>query len=78
MEQTGEDEYTVIGCMNVEKLFEELDMEQEFEVVSVSGWVMEELDRIPKEGDRFSYKNLEITVLQMKERRVEKVRVKKI
>lgn len=78
MEQTGQDEYVVIGCMNVEKLFEELDMEQEFEVVSVSGWVMEELDRIPKEGDCFSYKNLEITVLQMKERRVEKVRVKKI
>lgn len=75
IEQTGERVYTVLGNTNVEHLFDELDKEQEFDVTTVSGWVMDELGKIPEEGDCFQYEDMTITVLKMSGRRVEKVRI---
>ena len=48
---------------------------EEMEVVTVSGWVMNTLERMPEEGDNFSYQNMDVTVLEMDERRVGKVRI---
>ncbi|MBQ7774665.1 MAG: HlyC/CorC family transporter [Lachnospiraceae bacterium] len=77
IEQKAEAEYIVLGSANVEKLFEELDIEEEVEVVTVSGWVMNLLERIPKENDKVTYKDWEITVLVMNGKRVEKIQIKK-
>lgn len=71
----GEKEYYVSGKTNVERLFEKLGMEQEFDVQTVSGWVMEMLGRIPEEGDTFQYQNMKIMVEHMKEKRVESVHI---
>lgn len=75
IEQIGEKEYHVSGKTNVERLFENLGMEQEFDVLTVSGWVMEMLGRIPEEGDSFQYQNMKIKVEHMKEKRVETVHI---
>ncbi|HIS55938.1 MAG TPA: HlyC/CorC family transporter [Candidatus Fimimorpha excrementavium] len=75
IEKVSETEYFVLGSANVEKLFEELDREEEFEVLTVSGWVMEELDKVPEEGDEFEYEGLKVKVLQMDGKRVGKVRI---
>jgi len=37
---------------------------------SISGWVMEELGRIPSEGDHFVYQTLDVTVTRVDNRRV--------
>lgn len=76
-EKVGEEEYCVLGSANVEKLFEELEIEDEVEVVTVSGWVMNLLERIPKEMDKVCYGDWEITVLEMNGKRVEKAKIKK-
>ncbi len=76
-EKVSEEEYVVQGSANVEKLFEELEIEDEVEVVTVSGWVMNLLERIPKENDKVTYGNWEITVLEMNGKRVEKANIKK-
>ncbi len=76
-EKVSEDEYLVLGGANIEKLFEELEIEDEVEVVTVSGWVMNLLERIPKENDKVTYGNWEITVLEMNGKRVEKASIKK-
>ena len=76
-EKISEEEYVVLGSANVEKLFEELEIDDEVEVVTVSGWVMNLLERIPKENDKVSYGDWEITVLEMNGKRVEKASVKK-
>lgn len=73
--QTGENEYEVLGHTNVEKLFELLDIDKELDVVTVSGWVMDELARIPEVGDAFHYENVDVTVLAMDGKRVEKIKV---
>ena len=73
--QTGENEYEVLGHTNVEKLFELLDIDKELDVVTVSGWVMDELARIPEVGDTFQYENVSVRVLAMDGKRVEKIKV---
>ena len=82
IEKVSETEYIVHGSTNLEDLFEALDMGrkideevEEMEVVTVSGWVMNTLERMPEEGDNFSYQNMDVTVLEMDERRVGKVRI---
>ena len=83
IEKVSETEYIVHGSTNLEDLFEALDMGrkideevEEMEVVTVSGWVMEEvLERIPAKGDVGTWQNLEVTVLEMDENRVEKIRL---
>lgn len=75
IEKEGEGVYTVLGSTNAERFFEELDREEELEVTTVSGWVMDELGKIPEEGEQFQFENLKITVLKMSGRRVEKIRV---
>ena len=59
----------------MEKVFEELDRDEEFEVLTVSGWVMDELEKVPSEGDTFRYRDMQVTVLQMDGKRVGKVQI---
>lgn len=75
IEKISDQEYLVLGNTSVEKLFEELGAEEEFESFTVSGWVMELAERIPEEGDVLYYENMTITVMKMKDRRVEQVRI---
>ena len=75
VEQVSDREYLVMGSANVEKLFERLGKEREFDVLTVSGWVMEVAEKIPAAGEQFRFEDLEITVLEMDDKRVEKVRI---
>lgn len=75
IEKRSDNEYIVLGSANVEKLFEELDMEEEVEVITVSGWIMDMLGRVPKEGDEVTYREMQLTVLEMNGKRVGKVRI---
>ena len=71
----SEEEYTILGTTNVDEVFEELDMNDELDVQTVSGWAMDVLGRVPQVGDSFDYKNLKITVTEMNGKRVEKVQL---
>lgn len=73
--QISETEYLVEGSASIDKLFDKLHKKQEFEFVTVSGWVMELAGRIPVQGDCLSYENLDIAVEQMDEKRVKQVRI---
>ncbi|MFR4351678.1 MAG: HlyC/CorC family transporter [Roseburia sp.] len=75
MEQLGENEYRVSGKANVEKIFERLHMEKDFDVLTVSGWVMEQLGCIPTEGDSFESDGLKVIVTKMWGKRIGEVRI---
>lgn len=47
--------YRVLGGANLEKMFDHFDEEAEVDAATVNGWVMIQLDRLPKEGDKFEY-----------------------
>ncbi|PHV71645.1 transporter [Sporanaerobium hydrogeniformans] len=73
--QVSENEYKVLGSANVEKVFRELNRDEEMDAMSINGWVFNEFSAIPEEGDSFQYKNLKVVVLKMEERRVLEVSI---
>ena len=78
IERISDNEYLVAGKTKVEKLFECLDREAEFDVQTVSGWVMELFECIPKAGDFHTDEEfkLEIEVTEMSGKRIEQVRIR--
>ena len=71
----SENEYHILGSADIEKVFEKFGIDEEVDVMTASGWVMNALERIPAEGDSFVYNNLTVTVLNMDENRVEKISI---
>lgn len=53
----GKDTYLVSGGANLEDFFDLFDEEIEADATTVNGWVMIELDRLPKTGDSFDYES---------------------
>ncbi len=67
--------YEVDGAVDFEDFCQFFDMSIESEAVSFSGWIAEQLSKIPAAGDRFDYMNLEITVTAIDSHRVDKAQV---
>lgn len=71
--------YRIMGSMSLERVFDLLNLadfdENEFISNTLSGFVTEELGRIPEDGDSFVYKGALFSVLKTKDRRVLQVRV---
>ena len=53
----GDDIYMVAGGANLEDFFEMFDEEIDADATTINGWVMIELDRLPKVGDEFDYES---------------------
>ncbi len=72
---------TLVNCSaDLDDLFEVLDIKQDpdsFDSTTVSGWVMEELDRLPEEGDSFAFEGYQVTVMKVDDRRVAQIKVVK-
>ena len=47
--------YRVLGLANLSKLFDYFDEDEKVDAVTVNGWVVRELDNLPKVGDTFTY-----------------------
>ncbi len=75
IKEVGEKEYIVSGKANTEKLFDLLDIDDEIESVTISGWAMEALGRLPEVGDTFEEYGLSVEVLEMDGRRIENIHV---
>lgn len=73
----SEGEYQVLGSTNLKDLYEELNVKENSDVLTVSGWVMEHLDKIPVENDIFEDEGYQIRVLEMDGKRVHKVHILK-
>ena len=63
--------HKVLCAAAIEKMFEYFDMDDESEVSTVSGWIMDQLGRTPEEGDTFVYNKLEVAVTKADQRRAE-------
>ena len=69
--------YLVACSADLDDLYDLFDMKpsEEYDASTVSGWVMEEIGRVPEEGDHFVYENLDVTVTRVDHRRVLEIRV---
>lgn len=74
----GENKYVVDGDMNIYDLFDLLDIDYhdfESDYTTVGGWCIENLERFPLPNDKFEFDNLEVTIISVDGRRVDKVEI---
>ena len=66
----------LISCnANLTDLYDLFSLKGESDSNTVSGWVMEEVGRVPEVGDHFVYEDLDVTVTEVDHRRVLEIRV---
>ena len=72
--------YLVACSADLDDLYDLFDMKpsEEYDASSVSGWVMEEIGRVPDAGDRFRADGLEVCVTRVEHRRVMEIRVRRL
>ena len=75
IKEIGEKEYIISGKANLEKVFDMFDIDEQPEVLTVNGWAMMILGRIPQEGDAFEQCGLSVEVLKMNGRRIENLHI---
>lgn len=71
----NENKYRVDCSINADDFFEFFEIETETESISLGGWVMEQLDKIPEKGDKFQFEELDISVFETDSRRATKIDV---
>lgn len=65
-----EDGSYVISCnANLDKILELLEIDKKYEVSTVNGWVMQELGKVPEEGDSFEIGKWRVSVTKVEYRR---------
>lgn len=67
--------YTIACSADLTDLYDLFALKGECDSATVSGWVLEQVGRIPESGDSFDYENLHVTVTQVEHRRVLEIRV---
>ena len=75
--------FIVSGEENLEDLLEELDVrlnendeEEQVDSTTVGGFVTEQMNKIPTEGESFEFKNLSVEITKASSTKVEEIRVK--
>ena len=74
-QQLSEDTYMVDGSVTLDDFCDMFDIRTDSDSVSLGGWIMDQMERIPDQGDSFDYENLTITVSKTDDHRVEAVTV---
>ena len=74
----GSGVWTVSGSADLYRLLDKMDIDEDHvESASVTGWVMEQLEKVPEAGDSFTMCGWKVTVTATDERRVQEIRVEK-
>lgn len=76
----GKEKYLIQGTYALDKFFDLFHMKHEDEWLSstVSGFIIEQFERIPHNDDTLQYKGLEITVVNAQQQRVNEIIAEKI
>ena len=75
--KVGENRFIIDCSINFEDMMEYFGYspEEEYDFVTVSGWVMYQLGKIPEPGDTFTYDKFTVTVTKTDSRRVTEIEI---
>ena len=73
--QLSENTYLVDCTVTLDDFCDFFDVKSDSESVSLGGWIMDQMQRIPEKGDQFTYENLTITATEIDDHRIEWVTV---
>ena len=75
LKKQEDDSYLISCSADLTDLFDLFKIKGECDSNTISGWVMEQIGRVPEEGDRFVSDGLDVTVTKVDHRRVLEIRV---
>ncbi|MDE6708828.1 MAG: hemolysin family protein, partial [Oscillospiraceae bacterium] len=78
IQKVSDNVFIVSGKANVEKVFEVLEIDSDFEAITIGGWVMEVLEKIPAQDDIFESDGLRVRVMKMSGKRIEQVEITRL
>ena len=68
--------YLIACSADLDDMYDLFQVKGECDAATVSGWVMEQVGRVPEEGDHFQAEGLDVTVTRVEHRRVLEIRVR--
>ena len=75
----GDNLWTVSGNADLYRLLDKMDIDEDaVESASITGWIMEQLEKVPDVGDSFVMCGWKVTVTATDERRVQEIRVERL
>ncbi len=72
----SDDLYRINASIDLDEFCEFFEIEIESDMVSFSGWITDQLEKIPTTGDHFEYEGMQIRVLSTDSHRVSEVEVR--
>jgi len=75
IKEVESDTYLVDGAVPVEEFCDFFGVELETESVSLGGWIMEQMEELPEEGDRLTYAELSFEIAELEVHRIVTVKV---
>jgi len=69
-EKIASDQYKILGSASADKMYRMFDISEDPETSTVSGWVIDNLGRLPTVGDSFTFKNLLAKVTETDSKKV--------
>lgn len=77
-QQLDDHTYLIDGDLTFDDFCSYFHIEDEADSVSLGGWIMERMGKVPVDGDSFEYSGLSIKVEEVSNNRIQKVRVTKL
>ena len=77
-QQLDPNTYLIDGDMTFDDFCAYFHIEDEADSVSLGGWIMERMGKVPDKGDSFEYSGLSIEVEEISNNRIQEVRVTKL
>ena len=75
IQKIDDNTYILDGSVTLDDFCDHFDVKSDSHSVSLGGWVMDQMECIPDEGDSFEFENLTITVSKTDDHRVEEITV---
>ena len=73
----GENEWDLPGSTEIEEIQHIIPIPPSNDYRTISGFIYTILERIPKEGEVFSYRDYELIILDIKDNHIREVKIKK-
>lgn len=77
IDKKSENEWILPGTTEIEEIQNFISIPTSNDYLTISGFIYTILERIPKEGEVFSYRNYEITILDTFDNHIREVRIKR-
>lgn len=76
IEKIDDHTYKILGCADLDTMFEYFGIDEEAAFSTVNGWLVNQMQRIPEAGDKMEYGRLSIEITKTESKRILEILIK--